>query len=79
MSANCPRCGSPEVIYTGIDDGGGDYGAAVCDNYTCNECDYGWEENCVEYFFPDFEADNDDPPDDPYYLHYDKDHLPREE
>lgn len=51
----CYYCGSEDVEYIGTDDGGGDYGSAVCDLFHCNQCDQDFEANCIEY-----EGDDDD-------------------
>ena len=48
MLRQCPACGSEEIDYVGIDDGGGDYGDSVCDTWRCCDCDYHWEENCID-------------------------------
>lgn len=42
----CPYCGSEDVTYTGMDDGGGDYGDQVCDQFRCNHCDQDFEGDC---------------------------------
>lgn len=44
---NCKYCGA-DMDYVGVDDGGGDYGSAVCDQWTCPECDWAEESNCIE-------------------------------
>lgn len=41
---NCRYCGS-RMDYIGIQDGGGDYGDSVCDEYQCMTCDW-IEEDC---------------------------------
>jgi DNA-directed RNA polymerase subunit RPC12/RpoP len=43
---NCPYCGSDAVQYDGIQDGGGDYGESVCDEYECLECGAMFEMDC---------------------------------
>ena len=32
--------------YVGVDDGGGDYGDSVCDEWQCDTCDYEEEGDC---------------------------------
>jgi C4-type Zn-finger protein len=44
----CPLCGEP-MEYLGVDDGGGDYGTSICDDWYCENCDYHVEDNCIEY------------------------------
>lgn len=44
---DCRYCGSDEVDYLGVDDGGGDYGDSVCDQYECLECGAMFEANCM--------------------------------
>ena len=53
----CKYCGC-EMDYVGIQDGGGDYGSAVCDEFECPECGWVEESGCVEY---DDSIDTDDP------------------
>lgn len=45
---NCHYCGSDDTEYTGVDDGGGDYGSSVCDYYFCNSCELSFEANCID-------------------------------
>lgn len=52
----CKYCGS-QMDYMGVNDGGGDYGSAVCDEWQCPECDWAAEDGCVEY---DDSIDTDD-------------------
>lgn len=59
---DCPHCGLP-MEYGGIDDGGGDYGASICDTWYCDACQYGTEMDCVE-FDDDDEIIEAMPPDD---------------
>lgn len=40
----CPVCGSEDVNLQGVDDGGGDYGDSVCDQYHCWNCDSDFED-----------------------------------
>lgn len=47
MITLCPYCGSEEVYFTGVDDGGGDYGDSVCDQYECQECFNDFEAHCI--------------------------------
>jgi hypothetical protein len=44
----CENCGSPNLEYTGVDGGYGEFGTELCDVFFCEDC--GWEtaENCVE-------------------------------
>lgn len=44
----CPYCLSSNTEYMGIDDGGGEYGTSVCDEYECLECGAGWSSDCME-------------------------------
>lgn len=44
---DCKYCGSDVVDYVGIDDGGGDYGESVCDQYECLECGARFEADCI--------------------------------
>lgn len=53
----CPYCGE-NMEYLGVDDGGGDYGSAVCDQWECPGCGWCDETNCVEF---DDSIDTDDP------------------
>jgi len=43
----CKYCGGA-CEYVGVDDGGGDYGDAVCDMYRCEDCDSEFEGDCIE-------------------------------
>jgi len=45
-SYECPYCGE-EMIFTGMDDGGGDYGDSICEIWECPDCDFADELNCV--------------------------------
>lgn len=44
---NCPYCGSINVDYLGIADGGGDYGDAICDEWVCDACAMEFEGDCI--------------------------------
>lgn len=44
----CEYCGSTEVDYVGMDDGGGAYGTQVCDTYHCLNCDQYFEGGCID-------------------------------
>lgn len=44
----CPYCNN-EMEYVGVNDGGGDYGSAICDEYQCPVCDWIEETDCIEY------------------------------
>lgn len=64
----CEYCGSEDVEYTGVDDGGGDYGTSVCDQFHCNHCEGDFEAGCIdtgsdEDYAP-MEPTPDDLPDD---------------
>lgn len=52
----CPYCGSDHVEYHGVDDGGGDYGNAVCDQYECLNCGNRFESDCLEAYDPGLEG-----------------------
>ena len=43
----CSYC-NVEMYYVGINDGGGDYGSSVCDEWQCPACDYIVETDCIE-------------------------------
>lgn len=43
----CPVCGSSNVSYHGMDDGGGIYGESVCDQWRCEVCNASWEGDCI--------------------------------
>jgi len=45
---DCQYCGEPHAVYGGVDDGGGDYGASVCDQYHCDRCGNDFEANCFD-------------------------------
>jgi len=55
----CPYCGSGDVDYDGYDDGGGDYGDSVCEQFSCIECGQDFEGDCLEA--ADDEIDLDSP------------------
>lgn len=44
----CAVCNSDNIVYGGIQDGGGDYGTAVCDHWRCEACGHEWEGDCVD-------------------------------
>lgn len=68
----CPYCGSEMTAYLGMDDGGGDYGEAVCEQFKCYDCGQHFEGDCIgqaidgaigedgiqEYFIGDNEAED---------------------
>ena len=65
----CPTCDNP-MVYSGVDDGGGDYGTAVCDVWSCQNCMQDFEFNCIDDVDHDGEDDeawsfDDDGRDDP--------------
>ncbi len=51
----CPDCGSEDVEYIGIDDGGGDYGDCLVDLWYCVHCDGEFEGHAI----PIIEYDGD--------------------
>jgi len=53
----CVYCGSEEVEYTGLDDGGGDFGSSVCDQYHCLACDGEFEDGCIDDQEDGFDAE----------------------
>lgn len=53
----CEYCGSEDIEYMGADDGGGDYGDAVCDQWHCNACDQDFETDCFGDDDEDFDAE----------------------
>jgi len=52
----CKYCGN-QMEYMGINDGGGDYGSALCDEWECPECGWCEEVNCVDY---EYDIDSED-------------------
>jgi len=42
----CPYC-DEFMAYIGLDDGGGDYGDSVCEQWECEGCGYAIETNCI--------------------------------
>lgn len=44
---DCPYCGSDVVDYLGMDDGGGDYGEAVCESWECLDCGAHFDGDCI--------------------------------
>lgn len=52
----CKQCGSDQVEYHGIDDGGGDYGLSTCDQYECLDCGSRFEADCIEAYDPGLEG-----------------------
>lgn len=54
----CRICGS-DMEYKGVDDGGGDYGESICEQWECLNCG-SWDEiNCVDYeYVIDLEDEN---------------------
>lgn len=46
----CPSCGSAEIEYSGIDDGGGLWGTSICENWKCLSCGYYFEVGCQEFY-----------------------------
>jgi hypothetical protein len=55
----CPYCGGHETAYSGIDDGGGDFGDEIVDMYYCLDCDLTFEGYGYQYNPEDFDEDND--------------------
>lgn len=49
MKHPCPSCGSSNTVFCGTDDGYGDEGTSVCDVYFCDDCEYEFTGNCLEY------------------------------
>lgn len=47
VTPTCPICDNP-MVYAGVDDGAGDYGTAVCDIWTCQNCMQDYELNCID-------------------------------
>jgi len=47
MTVQCPYCGSEDVYFSGVDDGGGDYGDSLCDLYECQGCLNDFEAHCI--------------------------------
>lgn len=43
----CPYCGSDLIELLGMDDGGGDYGEAVCETWDCHDCGQQFEGDCI--------------------------------
>lgn len=64
---HCKYCGSENVDYLGVDDGGGDYGDSVCDEYHCLDCDNYFEGHCIpeDLFEAILEEPDDYDPDEP--------------
>lgn len=56
----CPICGD-EMDYIGVDDSGGDYGSALCEEYCCPMCDHCEEVNCEELLDDDDDTAEFDP------------------
>lgn len=55
----CKYCETP-MHYVGINDGGGDYGNSVCDEFECPDCGHIEEKNCIEVseeFLPGFDTE----------------------
>jgi len=46
----CRLCGHDEYEYLGVDDGGGDYGSSICDQFHCLNCNNYFEDNCIDVF-----------------------------
>jgi hypothetical protein len=44
QTMDCPYCGSSEVDYVGIDDGGCAYGVSAVDTWHCLDCDIDFED-----------------------------------
>lgn len=49
---SCPVCGSTHLLDHGVDDGGGDYGSSLCQQYECEVCGYWFEDDCIETWEP---------------------------
>ena len=64
---HCRYCGSEDFEYLGIDDGGGDYGASICDQYGCLECGNITEVGCVDIDEDEFYPDLTDPDPNPNF------------
>lgn len=43
----CALCGT-EMVYLGVNDGGGLYGTSLCDEWECPICDYIEEGHCID-------------------------------
>lgn len=43
----CPDCGAA-LVFSGYDDGGGDYGDSVCEVWDCPDCNYSEEGACID-------------------------------
>lgn len=48
---DCPYCGSKNVEYRGLDDGGGDFGTSIIVLYRCDECGTHFEDDVYDYGF----------------------------
>jgi hypothetical protein len=49
----CRYCGSENVSYIGIDDGGGEYGDSVVSIFHCDDCDMDIEGGDIVFYFND--------------------------
>ena len=52
----CPYCGSEDVSYIGMEDGGGDYGNAVTEMWRCGDCGEDFEGDSIEGYDPGLEG-----------------------
>jgi len=64
----CHHCGSEDLEYLGVDDGGGDYGTSVCDEYGCLNCGNVLEVNCWECDDDDYPDKSDPEPNPNFYV-----------
>lgn len=59
MRPECPYCGSDHIAYLGIEDGGGDYGNALTDEYRCENCDMAFSMSINMYIVSDSEDESE--------------------
>lgn len=43
----CPYC-NQRMVNTGYDDGGGDYGSSICEQWECYDCEHSEEHGCID-------------------------------
>lgn len=58
MSIHCKYCGSGDVSFNGIQDGSGDYGDMLCEEWECSECGATFDGTCEDEIW-DGAVDND--------------------
>lgn len=64
----CPACGSSDTWFVGIQDGCGDYGDQLCEEWECGNCGEIFEGMCEDEFYDDMpDLEDPDEPIDPIW------------